>query len=58
MTKKHQKPQKQNSPLQAARKKIIIQAVIAIQTIVITLALVFGMSAAWYTNVRTGYENS
>ena len=51
MTKKHQKPQKQNSPLQAARKKIIIQAVIAIQTIVITLALVFGMSAAWYTNV-------
>ena len=49
--KKHQKPQKQNSPLQAARKKIIIQAVIAIQTIVITLALVFGMSAAWYTNV-------
>ncbi len=51
MTKKHQKPQKQNNPLQAARKKIIIQAVIAIQTIVITLALVFGMSAAWYTNV-------
>lgn len=51
MTKKHQKPQKQNSPLRAARKKIIIQAVIAIQTIVITLALVFGMSAAWYTNV-------
>ena len=48
MTNKHQKPQKQNNPLQSARKKIIIQAVIAIQTIVITLALVFGMSAAWY----------
>lgn len=50
MTKK-QPPQKQNKALQTAHKKIIIQAVIAIQAIVITVALVFGMSAAWYTNV-------
>lgn len=51
MTNKQQKPQKQNNALQKMRKKVLIQAIIAIQTIVITVALIFGMSAAWYTNV-------
>jgi len=50
-TKEQPKTQKQNNPLQAARKKIVIQAVIAIQAVIITVALVFGMSAAWYSNV-------
>lgn len=48
---KEQNPPKQNNPLKSLRKKVIVQAVIAVQTIIITLALVFGMSAAWYTNV-------
>lgn len=48
---KEQNPPKQNNALRSLRKKVIIQAVIAVQTIVITLALIFGMSAAWYTNV-------
>jgi len=51
MRKKQDNPQQQNNALQSLRKKIIIQAIIAIQTIVITVAVVFGMSAAWYTNV-------
>jgi len=44
-------PPKQNSILTTLRKKVIVQAIIAGQTIVITVALLFGMSAAWYTNV-------
>lgn len=48
---KEQNPPKQNNALRTLRKKVIVQAVIAVQTIVITLALIFGMSAAWYTNV-------
>lgn len=48
---KEQNPPKQNNALRSLRKKVIVQAVIAVQTIVITLALIFGMSAAWYTNV-------
>lgn len=51
MAKNQQKTPKQNNALGAVRKKVIIQAVIALQTIIITIALVFGMSAAWYTNV-------
>ena len=51
MENKEQKTPKLNNPLRAIRKKVVIQAVIAIQTIVITIALIFGMSAAWYTNV-------
>lgn len=50
-----QKPPKQNNALKAVRKKVVVQAIIAVQTIVITIALIFGMSAAWYTNVlQTG----
>ncbi len=49
--KNRKKPQQQNNTVQAARRKIIIQAVIAIHTVIIAIALVFGMSAAWYTNV-------
>lgn len=50
-----QKPPKQNNALSAIRKKVVVQAIIAVQTIVITVALIFGMSAAWYTNVlQTG----
>lgn len=45
------KPQKQNNSVQAARKKIILQAAIAFQTIILAVVLIFGMSAAWYTNV-------
>jgi len=51
LTKQIPKPPKQNKTLQAARKKIILQAIIAFQTIIIAVALIFGMSAAWYTNV-------
>lgn len=51
MENKEQKTPKLNNPLRAIRKKVVIQALIAIQTIVITVALIFGMSAAWYTNV-------
>lgn len=51
MTKQQNQTPKQNNALSTARKRIIIQAVIAIQTIIITVLLVFGMSAAWYTNV-------
>lgn len=49
--KSQQKTPKQNSALSKVRKKVIIQAAIALQTVVIALALIFGMSAAWYTNV-------
>ncbi len=49
--KKQQETPKQNNVLAAARKRIIIQTVIAVQTLVITVLLVFGLSAAWYTNV-------
>ena len=49
--KKLKKDPQQNNPVQSARKKIIIQAVIAVQTVIIAVALIFGMSAAWYTNV-------
>lgn len=51
ITKRILRPAKQNNTLQATRKKIILQAVIAIQAIIIAVVLVFGMSAAWYTNV-------
>lgn len=49
--KRQENPQKPNNVLQAVRKKVVIQAIIAVQTVIITVALVFGMSAAWYTNV-------
>lgn len=49
--KKLKKTPQQNNTVQSAKKKIIIQAVIAVQTVVIAIALIFGMSAAWYTNV-------
>lgn len=42
---------KQNKVLRTLRKKVVIQAIIAIQTVIITVALIFGMSTAWYTNV-------
>jgi hypothetical protein len=51
MENKHQKTPKQNKALLAARKKILIQAVIAVQTVIIVAVLILGMSAAWYTNV-------
>ena len=51
MTKQQTETPKQNNALSAARKRIIIQSVIAIQTVIITVLLIFGMSAAWYTNV-------
>lgn len=46
-----QKTPKQNSALTKVRRKMIIQAAIAVQTVIIAAALIFGMSAAWYTNV-------
>lgn len=49
--KSQQKTPKQNSALSKVRKKVIIQAAIALQTVIIAVALIFGMSAAWYTNV-------
>jgi len=49
--KRQENPQKPNNVLKVVRKKIVIQAIIAVQTVIITVALVFGMSAAWYTNV-------
>lgn len=51
MAKLFQKTPKQNNALSTIRKKVVLRAVIAVQTIVITIALIFGMSAAWYTNV-------
>jgi hypothetical protein len=51
LKKKEQSAQKQNKVLQTLRKKVVVQAIIAFQTIVITVALIFGMSTAWYTNV-------
>lgn len=51
MEKKRRKPPKQNKVLLTLRKKVVVQAAIAVQTIVITVAVIFGMSAAWYTNV-------
>ena len=39
------KDPQQNNTVQSARKKIIIQAVIAVQTVIIAVALIFGMSA-------------
>ncbi|MBQ4333673.1 MAG: hypothetical protein IJC33_07840 [Clostridia bacterium] len=51
MMKRQESPQKPNNVLKVVRKKIVIQAIIAVQTVIITVALVFGMSAAWYTNV-------
>ena len=42
---------KQNKVLAKLRKKVIIQAVVAVQALVIVVGLVFGMSAAWYNNV-------
>ncbi len=49
--KNQQKTPKQNNALSAVRKKVIVQAAIALQTVIIAVALIFGMSAAWYTNV-------
>lgn len=51
MAKNLKETPKQNNALHKIRKKVIWQAVIAVQTIVITIALIFGMTAAWYTNV-------
>ena len=51
LKKKEQSAQKQNKVLQTLRKKVVVQAIIAFQTIIITVALIFGMSTAWYTNV-------
>lgn len=48
---KEKSAQKQNNVLQTLRKKVVVQAIIAFQTIIITVALIFGMSTAWYTNV-------
>lgn len=42
---------KQNNVLKTLRSKVIVQAVIAVQTLVIAAVLICGMSAAWYTNV-------
>lgn len=55
MRKQQTPPKKQNKVLQSLRSKVGIQAMIAIQTVIITVAIIFGMSAAWYTNVvQTG----
>ena len=43
--------QKQNKALQTIQKRVFIHAGIAFWTIIVTIALIFGMSAAWYTNV-------
>ena len=51
MARNPDKTPKQNSTLLAMKKKVAVQAIIAVQTIIITIALIFGMSAAWYTNV-------
>lgn len=51
LAKRQQKTPQQNSALSKVRKKVIIQAAIAVQTVIIAVALIFGMSAAWYTNV-------
>lgn len=42
---------KQNNVLKALRSKVVVQAVIAVQTLIIAAVLICGMSAAWYTNV-------
>lgn len=42
---------KQNKVLKALRNKVFVQAMIAVQTIIIAVVLICGMSAAWYTNV-------
>lgn len=42
---------KQNKVLKALRNKVFVQAMIAVQTVIIAVVLICGMSAAWYTNV-------
>ena len=45
------KTPKQNKALAILKNKVFLQAVIAVQTLIVAVALIFGMSAAWYTNV-------
>ena len=49
--KRDNQPPKQNNVLKKLRKKVFIQGAIALQTLIIAVALIFGMSAAWYNNV-------
>lgn len=49
--KEEKNPRQQNKLLLGVRKKVLVQAGIAIGTIGLMLVLVFAMSAAWYTNV-------
>ncbi len=48
---RRQETPKLNNPIKKLQKKVMLQAAIAIWTIIITFALIFGMSAAWYTNI-------
>lgn len=45
-------PRKQEAPVLAQmRKRVAVQASLALVTIVLTVVILFGMSAAWYTNI-------
>lgn len=41
----------QNSELRKVRKRVIAQAGLAVMTVLLTVVIIFGMTAAWYTNV-------
>ena len=51
LSQKAKKTPKQNKALAILKNKVFLQAVIAVQTLIVAVALIFGMSAAWYTNV-------
>lgn len=45
----------QHKELQKVRRRVIMQAALAVMTVLLTVVIVFGMTAAWYTNVvQTG----
>ena len=51
MLKLLQRAKQENKALQTIHKRVWLHAGIAFWTIIVTIALIFGMSAAWYTNV-------
>lgn len=48
-------PVSQQKQLQKARQRVFARAALAVMTVLLTVVIVFGMTAAWYTNVvQTG----
>ena len=48
-------PVPQKAALQKIRRRIYARAALAVMTVLMTVVIIFGMTAAWYTNVvQTG----